>query len=111
MNHTLNTLRLVNGKIPAKIDYLQTKKAALILRALNHSLRYQILKLIDENEAVYVTQIYKRLKIEQSVASQHLAILRNAGIVNAMRDGKTIYYTPNYARINQVMALVAKMVE
>lgn len=109
-DHALNTLTLVNGKIPSKINYLQTKKAALILRALNHSLRYQILKLIDENEAVYVTQIYKRLKIEQSVASQHLAILRNAGIVNAVRDGKTIYYTPNYACINQVMALVTKMI-
>ena len=111
MNQTLNTLTLVNGKIPAKIDYLQTKKAALILRALNHSLRYQILKLIDENEAVYVTQIYKRLKIEQSVASQHLAILRRAGIVTTERTGKFIFYSPNYTRVDEVMKLVASMVE
>ena len=111
MENLLNTLTLDNRGMPVKIDYLQTKKAALILRAINHSLRYQILKLIDENEGIYVTQIYKKLKIEQSVASQHLAILRRAGIVKAVRDGKTIYYTPDYTRINKIMKLVTMMVE
>lgn len=110
MNHPLTTLELKNGETPVKIDYLQVKKVALVLRAINHELRYKILKLIDENKGIYVTQIYKKLKIEQSVTSQHLAILRRAGIVKTTRDGKTIYYTPNYARINEVMGLVATMV-
>lgn len=111
MNHPLNTLTLNNGKMPVKINYLQTKKAALILRALNHKLRYQILKLLDDQKRMPVTEIYVKLRIEQSVASQHLAILRRAGIVTTERTGKFIFYSPNYTRVDEVMKLVASMVE
>ena len=62
-----------------KIDYLNVKKAALVLRAVNHKLRQQILKTLDENKKMTVTDIYVNLRLEQSVASQHLAILRRAG--------------------------------
>lgn len=111
MNHPLNTLVLNNGKNPVKINYLQTKKAALILRALNHKLRYQILKLLDDQKRMPVTEIYVKLRIEQSVASQHLAILRRAGIVITERTGKFIFYSPNYARIEEILKLVTDMVE
>ena len=57
-----------------KIDVLQLKKAALILRAINHKLRQQILKLVHQNGRMTVTEIYVKLRLEQSVASQHLAI-------------------------------------
>jgi DNA-binding transcriptional ArsR family regulator len=85
-----------------KIDFLQVKKAALILRALNHKLRQQLLKLLEEKARLTVTEIYSRLKLEQSVASQHLAILRRAGIVRTERDGKFIYYILNYPRIAEI---------
>jgi DNA-binding transcriptional ArsR family regulator len=58
-----------------KIEMLQLKKAALILRSVNHKLRQQILKLIHQNGKMTVTEIYVQLRLEQSVASQHLAIL------------------------------------
>ena len=89
-----------------KIDLLNTKKAALILRALNHKLRQQMLKLIDENKKMTVTQLYLKLRLEQSVASQHLAILRKAGFVSTYRDGKFIYYSVNHDRLNQVHSFV-----
>jgi DNA-binding transcriptional ArsR family regulator len=85
-----------------KIDLLQLKKAALILRAVNHKLRQQILKLIYQNEKMTVTEIYVQLRLEQSVASQHLAILRKAGFVNTIRDGKFIYYSVNNDRLAEV---------
>ena len=58
-----------------------------------------ILALIDSEKKITVTEIYVRLRLEQSVASQHLAILRRAGIVVTQRDGKFIYYTVNHKRI------------
>ena len=60
-----------------RLDFLHMKKALLILRALNHKLRQQILKLLDEKRKVTVTEIYIELRLEQSVTSQHLAILRH----------------------------------
>lgn len=92
-----------------KIDILQLKKAALILRAINHKLRQQILRLIHQNGRMTVTEIYVKLRLEQSVASQHLAILRRAGFVNTDRDGKFIYYSVNYARLDQVHGIVQNL--
>ena len=68
-----------------RIDFLHMKKAMLILRALNHKLRQQIVKLLDERRKMTVTEIYIELRLEQSVTSQHLAILRRANLVNATR--------------------------
>jgi DNA-binding transcriptional ArsR family regulator len=93
-----------------KINYHNLKKAALVLRALNHKLRQQILSLIETEKKITVTEIYVRLRLEQSVASQHLAILRRAGIVATQRDGKFIYYTVNYKRIDEINKVVEDLV-
>lgn len=103
MNHPLTSLALNNGKSAVKINFLQTKKAAMILRAVNHKLRQQMLKLLDESKKMTVTELYVKLRLEQSVASQHLAILRRAGIVSTERNGKFIFYSPDYARIAEVI--------
>jgi DNA-binding transcriptional ArsR family regulator len=99
-----------NTQSNLKIDYHSVKKAALVLRALNHKLRQQILKLIEEVAKITVTEIYVRLRLEQSVASQHLAILRKAGIVITQREGKFIYYTVNYKRIEEINDFVKNLV-
>ncbi len=93
-----------------KINYHNLKKAALVLRALNHKLRQQILNLIETEKKITVTEIYVRLRLEQSVASQHLAILRRAGIVTTQRDGKFIYYTVNYKRIEEINSVIQDLV-
>ena len=92
------------------INYYNVKKASIILRSINHKLRQQILKTINENEKLAVTEIYVKLRLEQSVASQHLAILRRAGIVSTKRDGKFIYYGINYSRIAEVNKFVEDLV-
>lgn len=89
-----------------KIDYLNVKKASLVLRALNHKLRQQMIKLLDENKKMTVTDLYVQLRLEQSVASQHLAILRRVGIVKTTRDGKFIYYSVNNERLQQINQIV-----
>jgi DNA-binding transcriptional ArsR family regulator len=93
-----------------RIDFLHMKKAMLILRALNHKLRQQIVKLLDERRKMTVTEIYIELRLEQSVTSQHLAILRRANLVNASREGKLIYYSINYKRVKEVNAFVEDLV-
>lgn len=98
-----------NDSIPLTVDTLSVKKAALILRAFNHKLRQQILKLIDSQEKITVTEIYVKLRIEQSVASQHLAILRKAEFVNTEREGKFIYYTVNTDRMVELNKFVSDL--
>ena len=92
-----------------KVDLLGVKKAALVLRAINHKLRQQILKQIDEHGKITVTELYIKLRLEQSVASQHLAILRRAGFVKTTREGKFIYYSVNTERIKELNRFVEQL--
>jgi DNA-binding transcriptional ArsR family regulator len=103
MNTSVNHLivRQQEGD-PIKIDFLQVKKAAVTLRAINHKLRQQIMRLLEDQQRMTVTEIYVQLRLEQSVASQHLAILRRAGIVETFRDGKYISYSINAERLAQL---------
>ena len=84
------------------IEELNIKKAALVFRAVNNRLRQKVLHLLHRNTRITVTSIYTKLKIEQSVASQHLAILRKHNIVKAQREGRTIYYSINYERLKEI---------
>ncbi len=95
---------------PVKVDFLNLKKGAMILRALNHKLRQQMVRLLDENKRLTVTELYIQLRLEQSVASQHLAILRRAGIVKTERDGKFIYYTISSNRIAAIMKCIDELI-
>jgi len=110
MNNYLLTLNAApeNGT-SLKVDLLNVKKAALTLRAVNHKLRQEILKMIDEHGKVTVTELYVKLRLEQSVASQHLAILRKAGFVKTIRDGKFIYYSVNVDRMKELNKFVDQL--
>ena len=96
---------------PLLIEELQLKKSALVLRAINHKLRQQILKLIHTQGRMTVTEIYAQLRLEQSVVSQHLSILRKAGYVHTLREGKFIYYSLNHHKINLVQEIVQNLLK
>jgi len=78
------------------------KTATMIIRAVNHKLRKQIISLLDENKRMHVSDIYAKLKLQQSVTSQHLALMRCAGIVTTNREGRNIYYILNHSRLAQI---------
>ena len=84
------------------IETLQLKKAALVFRAINHPLRQQILRLLHSQKRMAVTSLYVKLRLEQSVASQHLAILRRVGFVTTQIEGKQVFYSVNYTRLEDV---------
>ena len=83
----------------------EIKKMRKVFRAIDHPLRKKILKLL-EKQPVKVTDIYVNLRIEQSVASQHLKILRESKIVETERKGKLILYKPNYNSLAKLEKIV-----
>jgi DNA-binding transcriptional ArsR family regulator len=82
-----------------EIETANIKEAALLFRAINHKLRRQILTLMHENKKMSVTPLYRKLGLEQSVASSHLAILRKADILVIEKEGRSVYYSVNYQRL------------
>lgn len=105
----LNETAVEREQKELKLEVLQLKKAALILRAVNHQLRQGMLRLLHQHKKMTVTELYVKLRLEQSVASQHLAILRKAGFVLTERDGKFIYYSVNYEQLEQVHSVAQEL--
>ena len=103
------TVTLKKGGQDIQLDYSDLRKAVLVLRAVNHKLRQRIIDLLEENDSMTVTDIYIKLRLEQSVASQHLAILRRAGVVLTDRQGKFIYYSLDKERLAQISRLVEEL--
>ena len=67
-----------------------------IMRALAHPLRLRILEFIDRNGKINVNKIYNTLNLEQSITSQHLKVLRLAGVVKQQKQGKYVLYSIEY---------------
>lgn len=86
----------------SQLTFFAFKQCAAILRAVNHPLRQKILMYLEGNPACTVTELYTALRLEQSVASQHLAILRNAHMVLFDRAGKERRYSVNFAAFDHV---------
>lgn len=103
------TVLLKKGQHDVQLDYAELRKAVLVLRAVNHKLRQRMIHLLEETGAMTVTDIYIKLRLEQSVASQHLAILRRAGVVQTERQGKFIMYSLSKDRIAQIARLVDEL--
>src|SRR5476649_467225 len=64
---------------------------AELLKALSNPKRIEIIQLIRDQE-LPVSEIQEMLDLPQGNLSQHLQVLRAAGIVETRRDGKQIYY-------------------
>lgn len=90
---------LTKSEGPLPVDIVKLNSIALCYRAINNKTRLKILRLIHKKERISVSTVYKTLKIDQSAASAHLAILRRAQFVNAERDGIMIFYSINYKRL------------
>lgn len=93
-----------NTKIGINPEKLEA--ASELLRALAHPLRLQIVEFIDQNDAINVNKIYNTLKLEQSITSQHLRVLRTTDLVSTEREGKFIHYRVDYDKIDQTVKAI-----
>lgn len=91
-----------------KVTFQQEKLTVSteLMRALAHPLRLKILEFLDQHKNIQVNQIYNTLKIEQSIASQHLRILKNAGVLIADKEGKFMHYTIDYQRVGNAVKAI-----
>jgi len=67
-------------------------QAAQLLKALANGQRLRVLCLLFDNE-MSVGEINARVALSQSALSQHLAVLREEGLVNTRRESQTIHYS------------------
>src|SRR6185295_14039384 len=79
------------------------------LRLIADPTRLRVL-LVLEQEELSVAELQEILGMGQSRISSHLAQLKRAGIVEARRSGKNVYYGPAKRSRNGAIARVSEMV-
>ncbi|NIM93956.1 MAG: metalloregulator ArsR/SmtB family transcription factor [Anaerolineales bacterium] len=78
----------MNPSLENEINLLHSQ----ICGALADPKRILILYTLSE-QSMSVTEISQRLQIPQPTVSRHLKTLRERGLVNAIRDGQSVYYS------------------
>lgn len=68
------------------------EEAARLLRSLGNPHRLLVLCMLSAGE-MPVGALNESLPLSQSALSQHLAVLREEGLVNTRREGQSIYYS------------------
>jgi DNA-binding transcriptional ArsR family regulator len=68
------------------------KAKAQLLKALSHPIRLCIVKGLLENPGCNVSHMQDCLEIPQSTVSQHLAKLKDLGILEGRKDGVNVHY-------------------
>lgn len=83
-------------------------RAARSLKAIAHPLRLKILCTLGSRE-VSVQQIVTQVGTSQSNISQHLAILRDKGILSYRKDANRVYYRVGDARLLRLISLMQEL--
>jgi DNA-binding transcriptional ArsR family regulator len=80
-------------------------RASRSLKAMSHPLRLKILCTLGEQE-VSVQDIVERVGTSQSNISQHLAILRDKGILSSRKDANRVFYKVVDSRTLQLIGMM-----
>jgi ArsR family transcriptional regulator len=81
---------------------------AQLFRVLGHPVRIRILELLSDGERT-VGDLQTELSLDSSGTSQHLAALRQQGVLESRRAGTSVYYSIRDPRVSQLLA-VAKQI-
>jgi DNA-binding transcriptional ArsR family regulator len=83
------------------------EKAANMLKAIAHPTRISIIGCLEDGQKLTVTEIHKKLGIEQAATSHHLGILRDKGVLSSKREGKNIFYYLKHETLKVLLTCVS----
>ena len=84
------------------------ERASRSLKAMSHPLRLKILCTLGDQE-ISVQDIVERVGTSQSNISQHLAILRDKGILASRKDANRVYYRVGAGRTLQLISMMREV--
>jgi len=97
--------------MPNDIQSLQNKasEVATLLKAIGNEKRLIILCQLADKEELSVGTLAQTVGLGQSALSQHLAKMRDEGIVATRREGQTIWYRIADGRVKELMAILYQL--
>jgi DNA-binding transcriptional ArsR family regulator len=82
------------------------ERAADMLKAMAHPVRIMIIDCLEDGKEHTVTEIHRKLGIEQSVTSHHLGIMKDKGVLASRRIGKNTYYFLKHENIKTLLTCI-----
>ena len=79
--------------VPGKLTTAYLERVARILKLLAHPQRLKIVEALEEAGAQPVHLLMEQLGLPQAATSQHLTLMRRAGLVEVQRRGRESWYT------------------
>ena len=83
------------------------KELALLTKAVGHPARVQILRLLSRRRSCLCGEIADAFPLAQSTVSQHLKILKAAGLIRGDIDGTRVCYCVDTRTLRRLKALIA----
>lgn len=80
-----------------------------VFKALNDPIRRQILEMLKKKGDMAAGEIAEHFNISKPSISHHLDILKQAGLVEVMRDGQFLFYSLNTTIIDELMKWTMKL--
>jgi ArsR family transcriptional regulator len=87
-------------------DALANEELAMFAKALGHPTRVRILRMLAKKEARTCSLIVDELPLAQSSVSEHLRILKAAGLIRGREDGPRVAYCIELAALRRLKALL-----
>lgn len=87
------------------VDKKLYEMQAELCKTLSNPKRLEILDILKEAGEICVNELAERLEIPKANTSQHLAVLRQAGVVNTRKDGINVYYSLRSQKITEACSL------
>jgi ArsR family transcriptional regulator, arsenate/arsenite/antimonite-responsive transcriptional repressor len=84
---------------------------ARLAKALGHPLRVRILRILLERDECMVSTIVEQLPRAQATVSQHLKVLRDAGLIYGEVEGTRICYCADPRRLQPLRDLLMEFLE
>jgi DNA-binding transcriptional ArsR family regulator len=79
---------------------------AVLAKALGHPARVRILRLLLACDACFCGEIVEQLPLAQATVSQHLKVLKDAGLIQGEIDGPRTCYCANRERLAKLHDLL-----
>ena len=104
----LNDREQSENHIDLFADDEDIERASRSLKAMSHPLRLKILCTLGGQE-ISVQEIVDHVGTSQSNISQHLAILRDKGILASRKDANRVYYRVSDSRTLQLIGMMRQV--
>jgi ArsR family transcriptional regulator len=106
--HTAHMNHEAEGEMPLLEGDEDIDRASRSLKAMSHPLRLKILCTLG-GEEVSVQDIVEQVGTSQSNISQHLAILRDKGILTSRKDANRVFYRVSDSRTLQLIGMMRQV--